>query len=170
MKNLTQSLRFLVAILFVFAWSCKQGDVGPKGDTGATGAAGAAGATGPAGATGATGTANVIYSDWANVTFTGSGTSWSGKITAPKITQDILDKGVVLTYFKFGTQVYSGEYQNGTAGIYVFTTLGTINLQSTFAANYPWRYVIIPGGVGARLQNLKSMSYEEVKAMYNLPD
>ena len=174
MKNLMHSLRFLMVILFVFIWSCKPGEVGPKGETGTTGATGASGATGNAGATGAvgaTGTANVIYSDWANVVFTGSGTNWTGKIIAPKITQEILDRGVVLTFFKFGGSTYSGEYQNGTAGIYCYTDLGAINLKATFSATYPWRYVIIPGGVpSGRLQSIKGMSYEEIKILYNIPD
>ncbi len=128
----------------IFGNSCKKGDTGP------------AGLTGPAGPTGATGSANVIYSAWTNLTFTGSGTFWSAQITAPGVTQDIMDKGVVKTYFKFGTSVYEGNYSNLTLGsnttLYQYLTLGTINLRATFNASYPWRYVIIPGGVaGGRL-------------------
>ena len=162
-----------------------------KGDPGATGPAGPAGPTGATGATGATGVANVIYSPWANVTFTGSGTSWSAQITAPGVTQDIMDKGVVKTYFKFGTAVYEGNYSNIPTGasIYQYLTVGAINLRATFAANYPWRYVIIPGGVaGGRMSSgassdvfvlqdgstmlkseLDKMSYEDVCSRFNIP-
>jgi hypothetical protein len=123
MKNLTQTLRFLMVICFVSIWSCKQGDPGPKGDTGtagangtngatgatgatgSTGATGATGATGSTGATGATGTANVIYSAWFTTT------SWAKTSilgidnfdfnkAAAGITTDILDKGVILVYGK----------------------------------------------------------------------
>lgn len=159
-----------------------------KGDPGATGPAGPAG---PTGATGATGVANVIYSPWANVTFTGSGTSYSALITAPGVTQDIMDKGVVKTYFKFGTAVYEGNYSNVPTGasIYQYLTVGAINLRATFAASYPWRYVIIPGGLaGGRLSSgassdvfvlqdgstmlkseLDKMSYEDICSRFNIP-
>ena len=169
------------SVLFLFN-SCKKGDPGP---------AGATGPAGPTGVAGPTGTANVIYSPWANLTFTGSGTSWSAQITAAGVTQDIMDKGVVKTYFKFGTSVYEGNYSNITTGasIYQFLSVGLINLRATFAANYPWRYVIIPGGVaGGRTSNntdadtftfadgstmrkseLDKMSYEDVCSRFNIP-
>lgn len=178
MKTITKILAMLAivsAMIFMDACKGEKGDVGPAGTTGATGTAGATGATGATGQTGATGTANVIYSDWTNVTFTGSGTSWSATINAPKITQEILDKGFVKAYFKFGSSVYEGNYtntQNGAStSMYYYMTLGSINLKSTFSASYPWRYIIIPGGVaGGRLQELKSKSYAEIKEMFNIPD
>jgi hypothetical protein len=181
MKAITKILSFaIVMVMFILLDACKgeKGDVGPagvagaNGANGATGAAGAIGGTGATGATGATGTANVIYSDWANVTFTGSGTSWAGKITAPKITQDILDKGLVKAYFKFGNATYEGNYVNTPSGasMYYFTTLGLVNIQATFAANYPWRYIIVPGGVGARRAAVDYSDYEAVKKFYNIPD
>lgn len=178
MKCNTTFIAAACSLLFLFG-SCKKGDTGP------------AGATGPAGPTGSTGSANVIYSAWVNVTFTGSGTSWSGQMTAPGVTQDIMDKGVVKSYFKFGTSVYDGNYSNIPTGaaIYQYLSVGFINLRATFAANYPWRYVIIPGGVaGGRLGNtadgdnfvfadgstmkrsdFDKMSYEEVCNRFNIP-
>ena len=175
MKASTKFLSFaIVMVMFILLDACKaeKGEAGPAGATGANGTNGATGATGSIGATGATGTANVIYSDWANVTFTGSGTSWSGKITAPKITQDILDKGYVKAYFKFGTDVYEGNYTNvpTASSIYYFSNLGAINMRATFNATYPWRYIIIPGGVGARRAAVDYADYEAVKKYYNLPD
>ena len=184
MKASTKFLSFaIIMVMFILLDACKaeKGDVGPAGANGAngtngaigaTGATGATGSTGATGATGATGTANVIYSDWATVTFTGSGTSWSGKITAPKITQDILDKGVVRAYFKFGTEVYEGNYTNIpiSASMYYSSSIGAINMRATFNATYLWRYVIIPGGVGARRAAVDYSDYEAVKKHYNLPD
>ncbi len=174
----TKLLLLLSSGLLVLA-SCKKGDTGP------------AGTTGPAGPAGPVGTANIIYSPWANLNFTGSGTAYSAQITAPGVTQDIMDKGVVKTYFKFGSAVYEGNYSNIPTGasIYYYLTLGLINIKATFAANYPWRYVIIPGGVaGGRLNNtadadvfflqdgttlnkseLDKMSYEEVCKRLNIP-
>ena len=180
-KNLLfVSLAF--SLLFLLT-NCKKGDPGP---------AGAIGPAGPTGAAGPVGTANIIYSPWANVTFTGSGTAYSAQITAPGITQSILDKGVVKTYFQFGTAVYEGNYSNTPTGasIYQYLTVGAINLRATFAANYPWRYVIIPGGVaGGRLSGgsvdadtfvfadgstmrkseLDKMSYEDICSKFNIP-
>lgn len=169
MKKLIFSC-LMLSVAF-FTQNCKT-EVGPAGPAGATGATGPAGPAGPAGATG---TANVIYSDWATVTFTGSGTSWTGKITAPKVTQEIMDKGLVRTYFKFGNDVYEGTYTNLTGGattaIYQYLSLGNINLRATFNATYPWRYVIIPGGTASgRLANIDYSNYAEVKKAYNIPD
>ena len=169
-------------LLFLLT-NCKKGDPGP---------AGATGPAGPTGTAGPVGTANIIYSPWANLTFTGSGTSWSAQITAQGVTQDIMDKGVVKTYFKFGTAVYDGNYSNipTGAGVYQYLSVGMISLRATFAANYPWRYVIIPGGVaGGRLSNgntgadtfvfadgstmrkskLDKMRYEDVCSKFNIP-
>lgn len=184
MKRSFFPLLLACSFLLIFS-NCKKGDPGP---------AGATGPAGPTGAIGPIGTANIIYSPWANLTFTGSGTSWSALITAPGVTQDIMDKGVVKTYFKFGTGVYEGNYTNLTGGstsaIYQFLSVGAINLRSTFAANYPWRYVIIPGGVaGGRLvgapeaemfvlqdgtsirkAELDKMSYKEVCKRFGIPE
>ena len=181
MKASTKFLSFaIVMVMFILLDACKaeKGEVGPagpagaNGTNGATGATGTIGGTGATGAAGATGTANVIYSDWATVTFTGSGTAWSGKITAQKITQDILDKGVVKAYFKFGSDIYEGSYVSAVNGaiMHYFINLGAINIRSTFNATYPWRYIIIPGGVGARRAAVDYSDYEAVKKYYNLPD
>jgi hypothetical protein len=173
---------FIACCQLLLLSNCKKGDTGP------------AGATGPAGPVGPVGTANIIYSPWANITFTGSATTWKAKITAPGVTQDIMDKGLVKTYFKFGTDVYEGNYTNlsggGNVSIYQYLALGSINLVSTFnASTYPWRYVIIPGGIpGGRLAgstdpemfllqdgsaikkaDLDKMSYEEVCKRFNIP-
>lgn len=175
-------LFFICCGLLAAVAACK------KGDPGLTGPAGPAG---PTGATGATGSANVIYSPWATLTFAGSGSSWSAKITAPQVSQDIMDKGIVKTYFKFGSAIYEGSYHNqaSNAGIYQFLTVGFINLVANFDATYPWRYVIIPGGIPSgrtstpadpdtfQLQDgstisrtaLDKMSYEEVCKRFSIP-
>jgi hypothetical protein len=167
----------LVAVAIIFMDACKgeKGDVGPAGTAGVAGPTGANGATGVAGPTG---TANVQYSDWITVSFTGSGTSgtaYRGTITAPKITQDIMDKGVVLSYYFLSPNVYS--VNAGVKDSYSLIqelALGKISYLSNFSYNgVKFRYVIIPGGVsigGGRKASLESMTYEEVKALYNIPD
>lgn len=177
MKTTTRILGLVLitmAVILINACKGEKGDVGPSGTTGATGANGANGTTGATGQTGATGTANVQYSDWLSVTFSGSGTVYTAVVTAPKITQEILDKGVVLSYYNNGSGVYSLNAASGSYTIIQGLTVGKI----TYTANQnfssvKFRYVIIPGGVGignGRMQELKSKSYAEIKEMFNLPD
>lgn len=103
MKNLTHSLRFLIVILFVFTWSCKPGDVGPKGETGSAGANGAIGATGAAGATGATGTtgpkgdpgtSNAVQYTFATRTNTGVNSIYN----LSEIKGEMLNRSILLVY------------------------------------------------------------------------
>ncbi|MFT3936958.1 MAG: collagen-like protein [Chitinophagaceae bacterium] len=185
MKSNDVVIAVVCSLIFLLN-SCKKGDPGPAGATGPAGPTGATGVAGP------TGTANVIYSNWANLTFSGSGTNWGASITAPGVTQAILDKGVVKTYFQYGSSVYDGNYNNAATShsIYQYLYVGYINFIATFNASYPWRYVIIPGGVaGGRLSGsnsdtdtfiladgstmsraaLDTMSYENVCSRFNIP-
>ena len=194
-KRIFGVLAIISAVIFMNGCKAEKGEVGPIGPIGATGANGAIGATGATGgtgatgatgakgdkgdtgATGATGTANVIYSDWTNVTFAGSGTSYIANVTAPKLTQDILDKGNVNIYWKIGTSVYYIPYVQviGTTTYTVFQilTVGNIKLTASYAGitGTAIRYVIIPGGVaGGRKAAIDYSNYEEVKKYYNLKD
>jgi hypothetical protein len=156
----------IISIIIVAIISCKgpQGEVGPQGTQGSQGIQGNAGPIG---------TANVIYSEWTNITFTGSGSSWQAKISAPKITQEILDKGLVKTYFKLDKNVYELPLASGGLSyLYQSISIGNINLlsNSKWSSEIPWRYVIIPGGIGARRANIDYSDYEAVKKAYNIPD
>ena len=164
------------------------GSIGPRGETGANGSngangsPGATGQAGPRGETGATGaqgpkgdpgTANVFYSDWVKPI--------NNKIDAPKITREIYDKGLVIVYFKENNlRIHTLPFigQNGsfnlTADIFIGYIFLTYNSFGFSPANENViRYVIIPGGTSigsGRKKALESMSYEEVKALYNIPD
>jgi hypothetical protein len=103
MKNSTHSFRLLIVSLFVFVWSCKQGDVGPKGDTGVAGPAGAAGpggATGPAGAAGAggakgdPGTSNAVQYTFASRTHTGTNSIF----TLSEVRGEVMNRSIILVY------------------------------------------------------------------------
>src|SRR5690606_6274 len=99
-----------------------KGDRGAKGDKGDTGARGATGATGPRGATGATGpqgpagTANVIYSNWLSFQQSQRDTVIDGTnlkvnhLPAPRLTQSIIDNGVVMVYWRFLSTVLQLPY------------------------------------------------------------
>jgi hypothetical protein len=117
---------------------------------------------------GAAGTANVFYSNWAPVTFTGSGTLF-GDILAPKLTQDILDRGIILIYFKIsGSSIASVPTSNSLGYITSALSVGNISLKTTYnlLSSTDFRYIIIPGGVsisGKMLQtDYSKMSYSQV--------
>lgn len=196
-KRIFGMLAVVSAVIFMNGCKAEKGDIGPIGPigpigatgangaigaTGSTGAAGATGATGAkgdkgdTGATGATGTANVIYSPWTSVTFTGSGTSYIGTLAAAKLTQEILDKGDIHVYWSEGGRVITIPYSQvfGTTTYTVFPRfyVGRIDLVSSYALSPQMiRYVIIPGGVaGGRKAAIDYSNYEEVKKYYNLKD
>jgi len=170
-----------MAVILMNACKSEKGDIGPAGPAGPTGATGATGATGQ---TGATGTANVIYSPW--VIFPASSSTsapYLYNFSVPLITQDILDKGVVLCFVRTGstgsaTETYPLPYifpNSSTASnseIYASYILSNIKVRTTFSlSGVGFRYIIIPGGIaGGRLQELKSKSYAEIKEMFNILD
>jgi hypothetical protein len=119
-------LKYSLLICVVCAigiYSCKKGPQGDKGDTGVTGATGVAGVTGgtgpggPQGAngnTGATGASGTPGATGATGATGANGTTVESylllnqsvnlvgntRFLIPAITQDIVDKGVVLVYFR----------------------------------------------------------------------
>jgi Collagen triple helix repeat (20 copies) len=214
-----------LAITFLAVSCTKEGPEGPAGATGAqgpvgatgnTGPAGPIGPTGPAGPTGPTGpvgppgTANVIYSAWLSVanslpqptpvadsTFADFGTCKRWYRAAPSLTQNIIDQGVVLSYWRVTTIIYSTipyQFPVGSQTYYlgsIPTMIGgakIIYFTSIFGANAGWtpnsgaetRYIIIPGvvaggrstGVGGTsytAAQVRAMSYEQVCQLFNIP-
>ena len=98
MKKLKLLAVVFAGLAFVLV-SCQKGATGPAGANGATGA------TGPAGPD------SVIHSKWVTLSMSIAGTQansgggidtfYTQTITAPAITQRILDSGLVLTYLSF---------------------------------------------------------------------
>jgi hypothetical protein len=142
------------------------------------------------------GTANVIYSDWFTPpTYTKTVVFGLNTLTynlaEPKITQAILDQGVVVVYAKLNGYVPSVwptdqvsqlpiaiNYLSGTtsevdtwSGLY---SVGNVqisfknnnNLYGSLATTHSFRYVIIPGGVKISSLNLKN--YNELKAQLHI--
>lgn len=174
----------LMAISFVWMFACE----GPQGPVGPAGANGAQGPIGPQGPIGATGAANVIYSNWAK-----AGTWFTTDvfgivrsyidITAPALSQEILDRGIVLVYVKLTTdnnqvrQLPVTVYAQFTTELIDFSALvNRIRIWSTPvkppiapSSSYEFRYILIPGGQAGRL-NYEDMTYEEARVQFNLPD
>ncbi len=189
-SKLSDTLVLLTMSLSLFFISC-EGPEGPAGADGLEGARGATGTQGAQGATGAVGTTNVIYSPWiTNVWVKVSNTKFvEHEIAAPKITQEILDKGVVLVYFKetatdnFIKILPSAWYINSEL---VFTIdsylavgkLGVFHGASkapngegieTFRPNSQTRYIVIPGGVAGRIKYpVDFNNYEEVCSYFGI--
>lgn len=142
------------------------------------------------------GTANVIYSDWFTpatytITTVFSTKTFTYNMPEPKITQDILDKGVVVVFAKlngYNPVIWPTDqvsqlpvvinYLSGTtpeidtwSGLY---SLGNVqislknnnNVYGSISNAHSYRYVIIPGGVKISSLNLKN--YNELKAQLHI--
>lgn len=152
----------------------KAGDPGPQGEQGVPGPQGSAGPQGPKGDPG---TANVQYSPWISTAFTGSSTTYTGNITAPAITQDVLDKADIRVYWKEGGRVLSLPYAQ-TLGSTAYSVhqrfyVGRIELIASYAlGEQQFRYVIIPGGgaIGGRQAAIDYHDYEAVRQAFHIPD
>jgi hypothetical protein len=194
MQNVKALLLLICIAITLFSCS-KEGPAGPAGATGATGAQGP---QGPQGSQGNTGTANVIYSAWFNPTAWTNNSTPNGYFNkaASGVTQAIIDQGIVLAFVQFADETtgarplpavtFSGQviwhfYITGVGNIRftVNATNGTTNIAAGTTMKY--RYVIIPGGIaGNRMasangitytaEDLKNMSYEEVAALFNIPE
>jgi hypothetical protein len=155
-----------------------------KGDTGPEGPAGPAGPAGPGGPAGPTGTANVIYSDWLDVTFepNNDSSNWNAAIRAEALTQEMLNQGEIKVYINFNTSsdpvVFPLPYFDGAVIINPVFFTDTIALVSTVDAStvedsgdkfFQYRYVLIPGGQLANIPaNVNLDSYADVKKYFKL--
>jgi len=143
--------------IILFSSCSKEGPAGPAGATGATGPTGATGATGPAG------TANVIYSEWLEVTFK----EGFAEIEASALTADILNGGEIKAYWNIGSAtaplvvpvpcvvpivllVEEPEEGQPDAFIDPYYENGLITLTSNYNFTGLFRYILIPGGTAAR--------------------
>jgi hypothetical protein len=163
------------------------GAKGDKGDPGANGTNGTNGANGEKGDKGDPGTANVIYSGW----FTPNSNDWQKlsdinytyTITEGKITQDIVDRGVVLAYSRQNansasyllplTMTTPSSISNYNVGMsiekVIFNFLELLEPSGKPANNLQFRYVIIPGGIQTRA-NLDYTNFEAVARAFGIPE
>lgn len=179
-------LPILVALSVVVFTACqKEGDTGPAGPAGP---AGNDGPQGPPGPKGDTGVANVIYSDWLDVTYevnldeNGDTASWSAVIPAPQITQEILSQGEIKVYMNVNTAddpvIFPLPYFDGGIILNAAFYTDTIVLVSNFDMGtvvdqgqtyFQYRYVVIPGGVLAtKPDNVNLDNYLEMKKFFKL--
>ena len=191
-RNVLGIISGLMLVLVVGLTSCsKEGPAGAKGDTGAAGANGAPGAQGPAGPTGAPGaSANVYYSAWTDVTYTGLDLSnpadgtidvFRATIAAPKLVDSILQRGEIKVYLNLNTaaapKIMPLPYADlimPTFSLNTITLDAYINGASTTTVSgskvQQYRYILIPGMITGRAKNVNWDNYEEVKAYLGLKD
>jgi len=87
------SLACIILLSLPVLISCKKPQMGPAGSDGANGT------------NGVNGNANVISTNTINVSsWTSNGASWSATLTVPEITQEIVNKGMVQVFVKYGNQ------------------------------------------------------------------
>lgn len=156
-----------------------QGTRGEDGDTGPIGPRGPQGEQGPAGPRGpqgVPGSANVVYSDWIKVPESPAANAFM--ISAPKLTQELFDRGQIAVYMKYdnhGTMeivqigegtLFTNEYKIGYRAM-----VGSIVIaaQNTTINGREFRYILIPGGVSAQIQ-INWQDYNAVRSSFNLAD
>lgn len=170
LKNLNMKILKLIPIVFsviaMVAVGCKKGDTGP------------AGPQGPAGPD------SVIYSGWTtlntplSVSAAGD-SSYSQTLTAASITQDVIDKAVIVSYFNVPDNTGDHIFPTASIGLFASETfsVGKIDLFSLVdLTGVQYRYVIIFGTIqankiisgpakGLTLQEVKSMSYQDMQKL-----
>jgi len=189
MFNINSLLCMGVACMLFTVSACKKGEVGPEGPQGEQGEKGDTGPRGPAG------TANVIYSNWLSFQQTQRDTIIDGTnlkvnhIPAPKLTQAIIDGGVIHMYMRFLTSVFPLPYTSdaGTGnrpstvsfvpkpGMLYVTRYTHDNSSGSSGIGWglvQFRYVLIPGGVqaNAALRNIDMGNYQAVSTALHIAD
>jgi hypothetical protein len=206
MKRIIGKHWYLIILLPFLVFACvedgqdgQDGLQGIQGDKGDPGEKGDKGDPGEKGDPGDPGTANVIYSDWVGF----ESATWSNPfnffgqnrrtypIAETAITDDILNRGMVAVYVRFGgssttiqplpitqaltlikAQTLGYELKKGEISLFYFNRDDT-NDPGRIGPGNAYRYVIIPGGTpnsGGRMANIDLSDYEAVKKYYNLPD
>lgn len=173
MKTKLISICLLTALTaFVFSGCSKEGTQGPAGNNGRD--------------------ATVYYSEWFTpASWSGNSGDWYFAVSAPDLTQDIVESGVVLAYAWLAGDLYGGTtmrplpaYAVGANWSFLIHDYGSIEFTTDMVAlpattGNKFRFIAIPGTIpalksgmpGSRsLQELRSMSYKEVCKLYNIPE
>lgn len=189
MKKLTLQIT-AIAFVAVSALLTSCSKEGPTGPAGAQGTAGPSGAQGPAGPKGDAGTANVIYSEWKDVSFDENGL---GILQAPGLSNEILNSGAVKVYWNLFTKddpfivslpcsvipsiLFDVADTAPDIVINPYLSKDTIALISNYNVSSEqgisqFRYILIPGGTPAarKASGINWNNYAEVKKYLNLKD
>jgi len=173
MKTGFRTLILFAAISgLIFAGCKKEGPQGPPGIDGQN--------------------APVYYSEWFSpASWSGGSGDWYFSASAPDLTQDLVENGVVLAYAWLANDLYGGSsvrplpaYAVGANWSFLIHEYGFIEFTSDMFAQplttgNKFRFVAIPGTDPALKsgtpgyrseQELKSMSYSQICRLYNIPE
>lgn len=179
----------VVLLTAVMTMSCsKDGAMGPQGNAGPQGIAGTNGTNGANGTNGINGNANVLGSDpfsttTSNWTSYSGGTFWTANLTgASSITQNIVDKGIVMVFRKYTSN-------GATEWSPLPDTIGNVNISFNYGLGYitfyaqstnftaitnpgaiTFRYVVISPSNRMANPNTDWNDYNQVKAVLHLQD
>lgn len=167
-----------------------QGEQGPEGPMGEQGLQGEEGPQGPEGPEGPPGTANVIYSDWMDIDWNRDDdpTYKAMYIPESRVMGDFIAEGTLMVYAKeeiggdaivvplpyvsgsdFLSFAIADLPSDGAQGIIVVLTSTDGSNVSDFTGAQV-RYVMIPGGVPAKMKNDFMEDYQAVKDYYGIPN
>jgi hypothetical protein len=157
---------------FIFSGCSKEGPQGPAGINGKD--------------------ATVYYSEWFSPSaWSGNAGDWYFAASAPDLTQDIVEGGVVLAYAWLAGDLYGGTSMRplpcwavGANWGFLIHEYGSIEFTCDLTAmpsttGNKFRFIAIPGTIHAgksatvgkkSVEELRSMSYGEVCKLYNIPE
>ncbi len=173
MKTGFRTLFFIAAVSAMMLSGCgKDGAQGPQGPAGQD--------------------ATVYYSEWFSPTvWSGGSGDWYFAATAPDLTQNIVENGVVLAYCWLANDNYGGTsvrplpaYAVNANWSFLIHQYGSIEFTSDMVSQplttaNKFRFIAIPGTSHALKsatpgyrseKELKSMSYKEICRLYNIPE
>ena len=182
-----QKLLYLVIIAFTFILagiSCE----GPEGPTGPEGPQGPQGEQGPQGPEGPEGTANVISSDWMDINWNqGDGPTFKSMyIEESRVLDDFMAQGTIMVYLKEETSgntvVVALPLLQGSNFVYFgIADAPSENIEGIIVANdsadggnvssfdeAQVRYVMIPGGVAAKMGEGFLKDYSAVREYFSI--
>lgn len=148
------------------------------------------GMQGPAGIDGQD--AVVFYSEWFSPSaWSGTSGDWYFDASAPDLTQDVVENGLVLAYVWLADDIYDGTsvrplpaYAVGANWSFLIFEYGSIEfitdmISEPLTSGNKFRFIAIPGNTpalkSASLTNksyteLKKMSYKDVCKYFNIPE
>src|SRR5690554_5241984 len=158
-----KKLLFMLSIIAVGFTACeKEGDIGPQGEKGEQGVQGEAGEDGNANVIG---TNEFIVSGWNS-----SGSSWNASVSAPGISQDVVNTGIVQVFRQYGSEWWALPDVNADKIIQFGYSVGNISLQYSSVTGATvsnpgainFRAVIIPSSNIEANPNTDWTNYSEV--------
>jgi hypothetical protein len=169
--KISKIITVFFSALFVFSGCSKDGMPGPAGRNGEN--------------------ASVYYSEWFTPSaWSGSSGDWYFNTSAPDLTQNIVENGVVLAYVWLANDLYEATsvrplpaYAVGANWSYLIHQYENIEFTSDMIeqplTSSKFRFIAIPGTSTAlksagkndrTINELKKMSYKDICKMYNIPE